>query len=174
MTLVLSNFKENWTSRTIEKKNFQILCLLLFTILSVSYNLYSIYTIYMKHIDIIFSFGICCELFWWWIILFGFKKKEYFPIIREIMVYYTNGILVINSYSKSSVRFWRSILIHFFFKFWIWFRTNESTWLKNLQNKLIVITVPLHLSIYFSRYMLIHLIIIVVVCFWFRRTILPI
>ena len=114
MTLVLSNFKENWTSRTIEKKNFQILCLLLFTILSVSYNLYSIYTIYMKHIDIIFSFGICCELFWWWIILFGFKKKEYFPIIREIMVYYTNGILVINSYSKSSGRFWRSILIHFF------------------------------------------------------------
>ena len=116
MTLVLSNFKENWTSRTIEKKNFQILCLLLFTILSVSYNLYSIYTIYMKHIDIIFSFGICCELFWWWIILFGFKKKEYFPIIREIMVYYTNGILVINSYSKSSGRFWRSILAHFFSK----------------------------------------------------------
>ena len=67
----------------------------------------------MKHTDIIFSFDICCKLFWWWIILFGFKKKEYFPIIREIMVYYTNGILVINSYSKSSGRFW-SILFHFF------------------------------------------------------------
>ena len=70
----------------------------------------------MKHTDIIFSFGICCELFWWWIILFGFKKKEYFPIIREIMVYYTNGILVINSYSKYSGRFWRSIPFHFYSK----------------------------------------------------------
>ena len=37
MTLVLSSFKENWTSRTIGKKNFQIHCLQLFTILSVSY-----------------------------------------------------------------------------------------------------------------------------------------
>ena len=59
----------------------------------------------MVNTDFIFSFDICCELFWWWIILFGFKKKENFPIIWEIMVYYTNGILVINSYSKSSGRF---------------------------------------------------------------------
>ena len=104
--------KSNLSNNRKEKLSNSLSAVVYYTLSKLSYPVYNIYCInYTVHIfeniiDI-FSFDICCESFWRWIILLAIKKKEYFSIVWEILVYYSNGILVINCYSKPSGRFFK-------------------------------------------------------------------